>query len=69
MAQYTEKDAAEDTNVSKESVEDAWHTARQDAALEQVRTGDDWSLPADYAISKVIQASQENDAAHGDSGK
>lgn len=31
MSQYTEKDAAEDTNSSVKEVSEAWHDAREDA--------------------------------------
>lgn len=73
MGKYNEDQQAQrdngensDTNSNFSS---AHHVARQDGALEQLRTGEDWGLPTDYAISKVIQRTQENDAAHGDSGK
>ena len=39
---YTEKDAAKDTNASKNDVKSAWHDARDDAAKEG-----GWNVPSD----------------------
>ncbi len=69
MSKFTEKDAAKATNSSNSETEKAWHSARQDAALEQIRTGENWNLKNGYAMDKVVERSKEHDQRNGDSGK
>lgn len=54
---YTEKDAAKDTRVSIKEVNEAWHSARDDAAEDGK-----WGVPEDRHEDK----DDDND---GDSGK
>ncbi len=69
MSKFTEKNAAKATGSSSSETKKAWHSARQDAALEQIRTGENWNLKNDYAIKKTIERSREHDQRSGDSGK
>jgi hypothetical protein len=68
-AEFDKKDAAKEAGTSVKEATNAWHSARQDASLEQIRTGENWNLKNDYAINKTIERSKEHDQRNGDSGK
>lgn len=68
MAEFEKQDAAKLTDSSIKEVQSAWHVAAQDASVDQITKGENWNLPDDYAVSKVIQKTDEFDKENGDGG-
>ena len=65
MAQYDEKDAAKDTNVSTKEVSSTWHQARDDAAKEG-----NWGVPKDrHGSSDSSSGSSGGSDSSNNSGK
>ena len=49
MSGYTEKDAAKETGASNKEVNNAWHTARDDAAKDG-----GWGIPKELHICHYV---------------